>query len=119
MKKVLHIVIVALLTAQSTWAAGALFLWRFYGYVGLGLSGWLFAESIEARGDADKAYERYENATTSVNSQTFFDESRRFDTRKLVTGAMGLGAWYPSWLSSLSSGAGERGKGEGKMGKGE
>ena len=95
MKKVLHIVIVALLTAQSTWAAGALFLWRFYGYVGLGLSGWLFAESIEARGDADKAYERYENATTNVNSQAFFDESRRFDTRKLVTGAMELGAlWW-------------------------
>lgn len=94
MKKVPHIVIVALLTVQSTWADGALFLRRSYGYVGLGLSGWLFAKSIEACGDADKVYERYENATTSVNSQTFFDESRRFDVRKLVTGAMRVGALW-------------------------
>ena len=55
----------------------------------------MFAESIEAGGDADEAYERYKQATTCADGQTFFDESRRFDTRTVVMGAMGVGAlWW-------------------------
>tara|TARA_Y100000588_G_scaffold195754_1_gene209911 strand:+ start:581 stop:973 length:393 start_codon:yes stop_codon:yes gene_type:complete len=85
----------ALLTAQAAGADGPLFSRKFYGYIGLGLSGWMFAESIEARGDADEAYERYKQATTGADAQTFFDESRRFDTRTVVMGAMGVGAlWW-------------------------
>ncbi|MDP6701145.1 MAG: hypothetical protein QGH25_15965, partial [Candidatus Latescibacteria bacterium] len=91
MKKAILIAMAALLTAQAAGADGPLFSRKLYGYIGLGLSGWMFAESIEARGDADEAYERYKQATTGADAQTFFDESRRFDTRTVVMGAMGVG----------------------------
>ena len=95
MKKAILIAMAALLTAQAEGADGPLFSRKFYGYIGLGLSGWMFAESIEARGDADEAYERYKQATTGADAQTFFDESRRHDTRNVVMGAMGAGAlWW-------------------------
>jgi len=94
-KKAILIAMAALLTAQAAGADGPLFSRKFCGYIGLGLSGWMFAESIEARGDADEAYARYKQATTGADAQTFFDESRRFDTRTVVTGAMGVGAlWW-------------------------
>ena len=46
MKKAILIAVAALLSAQASTADGPFFSPKFYGYVGLGLSGWMFAESI-------------------------------------------------------------------------
>ena len=61
-------------------------------YLALGTGGWLLSEAYQARQEANRADERYERAESSSDAQLFYDERRRFDTRAVVMGAMGLGA---------------------------
>lgn len=77
---------------SSAQAEGLLFSKKFYGYVSLGSSGWFIQEAYRARQDANDAYDLYKRAETSSSAQEFYDESRRFDTRMVVMGAMGVGA---------------------------
>lgn len=77
---------------SSAQAEGLLFSKKFYGYVSLGASGWFIQEAYRARQDANDAYDLYKRAETSSSAQEFYDESRRFDTRMVVMGAMGVGA---------------------------
>ena len=61
-------------------------------YIALGAGGWLLSEAYQARREANRADERYERAESKSDAQIFYDERRRFDTRAVVMGAMGLGA---------------------------
>ena len=61
-------------------------------YIALGAGGWLLSEAYQARREANRADERYERTESSSDAQIFYDERRRFDTRAVVMGAMGLGA---------------------------
>ena len=73
-------------------ADGPFFSKKLYGYAALGASGWFFSEAYLARQDANDAYHRYKRAETRSDVQIFYDESRRFDTRVVVMGALGVGA---------------------------
>ena len=85
-------VVLALATIEPAGADGPFFSQKFYGYVALSASGWMFGEAVQARQNANEAYDRYRRASTSADAQTFYDESRRFDTRTVVMGALGAGA---------------------------
>ena len=61
-------------------------------YIALGAGGWLLSAAYQARREANRADERYERAESKSDAQIFYDERRRFDTRAVVMGAMGLGA---------------------------
>jgi len=89
---IMAVLVAVLVTIEPVRADGPFFSQKFYGYVALGASGWMFSEAVEARQDANKAYDRYRRASTGGDAQTFYDESRRFDTRTVVMGALGAGA---------------------------
>lgn len=86
---VLMQILVSAVTAQ---AEGPFFSKKLYGYAALGASGFFFHEAYQARRDANTAYDRYKGAATGGDAQAFYDESRRFDTRVVVMGALGVGA---------------------------
>ena len=90
--KVLLALVLVLVSLDDARAEGPFFAKKLYGYAALGASGWCFSEAYQARQDANKAYDRYKRAGTSGDAQAFYDESRRFDTRVVVMGALGVGA---------------------------
>ncbi|MEE2872640.1 MAG: hypothetical protein VX893_06965 [Candidatus Latescibacterota bacterium] len=91
-RRLLLALLLTLFSLGGAWAEGPFFSKKFYGYTALGASGWLFSEAYAARQDANDAYGRYKRAETRGDVQIFYDESRRFDTRVVVMGALGVGA---------------------------
>ena len=52
-------VVLALATIEPAGADGPFFSQKFYGYVALSASGWMFGEAVQARQNANEAYDRY------------------------------------------------------------
>lgn len=87
-------VAVALLVGAPVQAAkkDVLMSRKFHGAVLLGLGGFLIKEAVDARSDANDAYGFYKSAISPQVAQTFYDDSKRYDTRAAVLGILGVGA---------------------------
>lgn len=65
---------------------------KFHGAVLLGLGGLMIKEAMDARSDANDAYAFYKTAATPQVAQTFYDDSKRYDTRAAIFAVLGTGA---------------------------
>ncbi len=65
---------------------------KFHGVVVLGLGGLLIKSAIDAKRDANDAYDFYKAAGTTQVAQAFYDDSKRDDTRAAVFAVLGTGA---------------------------
>ncbi len=87
------LVVVALLlsTAVPAQAVGKDFLMRskFHGAMMLGLGGVLVKQAVDAKKEANDAYDLYKQAGTSALAREFYDNSKRHDTRAMVLGVAG------------------------------
>ena len=65
---------------------------KFHGALVLGLGGLLIKESLDSKSQANDAFDAYEAAGVAATARTFYDESKRHDTRAAVYGVLGIGA---------------------------
>lgn len=72
-------------------AVGKDFLMRskFHGAMMLGLGGVLVKQAVDAKKEANDAYDLYKQAGTSALAREFYDNSKRHDTRAMVLGVAG------------------------------
>ena len=65
---------------------------KFHGMLVLGLGGFMIKEAVDAKREANDAYDFYKSAGTSLVAREFYDDSKRHDTRAVVLGVLGTGA---------------------------
>jgi hypothetical protein len=65
---------------------------KFHGALVLGLGGLLLKESLDAKSEANDAYDFYIAAGQALTARQFYDDSKRHDTRAAVYGVLGVGA---------------------------
>ena len=72
-------------------AVGKDFLMRskFHSALMFGLGGFLVKEAVDAKKEANDAYDLYRQAGTSALAREFYDNSKRHDTRAAVLGVAG------------------------------
>lgn len=78
-------------TAVPAQAMGKDFLMRskFHSALMLGLGGILVKQAVDAKKEANDAYDLYKQAGTSTLAREFYDNSKRHDTRAMVLGVAG------------------------------
>jgi hypothetical protein len=86
-------VVIALLisSAGSALAGGGdlLLSRKFHGILLLGTSGFLIKKAVDAKSEANDAYDFYKLAGLSTTARDFYDDSKRHDTRAAVLGILG------------------------------
>ena len=86
-------VVVSLLmsSAGSAMAGGGDFLMspKFHGILLLGTGGFLIKKAVDAKNEANDAYDFYKIAGNSTTARDFYDDSKRHDTRAAVLGIVG------------------------------
>ncbi len=87
------LVVVAMLLSMAVpaQAVGKDFLMRskFHSALMLGLGGILVKQAVDAKKEANDAYDLYKQAGTSALAREFYDNSKRHDTRAAVLGVAG------------------------------
>ncbi len=87
------LVVVALLLSMAVPAQAVdkdfLMRSKFHGALMLGLGGVLVKQAVDAKKEANDAYDLYKQAGTSSLAREFYDNSKRHDTRAAVLGVAG------------------------------
>lgn len=65
---------------------------KFHGALVLGMGGILLKEALDSKSQANDAYDAYKLSGTTAVARTYYDESKRHDTRAAVYGVLGVGA---------------------------
>jgi hypothetical protein len=86
-------VVVSLLlsSAGSAMAGGGDLLMsrKFHGILLLGTGGFLIKKAVDAKNEANDAYDFYKLSGSSSTARDFYDDSKRHDTRAAVLGIVG------------------------------